>query len=107
MRSRIMENYSISIVGREFSSLVPKGNLPADLFRKEVPLSDLQANLSSFISKIGLSFEKIKSTIPNYVLDEITVNVEISATGGISLIGSVETGASGGITLKFKRCPNE
>lgn len=102
-----MENYNISIIGREFSSFVPKGNSPADLFRKEIPLSDLQTNLSTFISKISLSFEKIKSTIPNYVLDEITVNVEISATGGISLIGSVETGAAGGITLKFKRCPNE
>ena len=35
------------------------------------------------------------------------MSLEVSASGRISLLGSVGADASGGITLKFKRCTHE
>ena len=38
----------------------------------------------------------------NYELNEIEINVDVSVTGGIGLIGSVEAETSGGITLEIQ-----
>lgn len=47
-----------------------------------------------------------QSQSKKYSLDEIEVSVDISASGSIKLIGSVEVGASSGLKLTFKRNRN-
>ena len=102
-----MDNRTISIVGKETNTFISKGNLGAHLVCRDLPVDTLQTNLAEFINQLGTSLENVQSTIRNYVLDEIEVCIEISATGSISLVGSIEAGATGGVTLKFKRCLHE
>lgn len=99
-----MENCTISVVGKSSEAFVSKGSGGTRLVCKDLPVDTLQKNLAEFIDRLGASLESIQSRISNYDLDEIEINIEVSATGSISLVGSVEAGATGGITLKFKRC---
>ncbi len=99
-----MEGYKITVVGKESDDFVSQGNIGTRLVSRELPIETFQANLTVFIERLGVSLKNIQSGISNYALDEIEINIEVSASGSISLIGSVETGATGGITLKFKRC---
>lgn len=99
-----MENCIISIVGKESDTFISKGNGGPHLVCRDLPIDTLQKNLTEFIEKLGASLKNIQSGISNYDLDEIEINIEVSATGGISLVGSIEAGATGGITLRFKRC---
>lgn len=102
-----MEDYTISIIGKDSCDLVSKGKVETRLAYRNLPISTLQANLTDFITQLGTSLEHIQTGISNYTLDEIEINIEVSATGSISLVGAIEAGATGGITLKFKRCLHE
>lgn len=102
-----MEEYTISIIGKDSCELEPKGKAETHFSYRNLPINTLQANLTDFITRLGTSFENIKTEMSNYALDEIEINVEVSASGGISLVGSIEAGATGGIMLRFKRCLHE
>lgn len=102
-----MEDYTIEVLGKEHSEFISKGSAGSHLLYSKLPISTLQANLSDFITRLGTSLEHIQSNMLNYTLDEIEINIEVSATGSISLVGSIEAGTTGGITLKFKRCGHE
>lgn len=102
-----MENCVISIVGKETDTFISKGNSGTRLICRDLPIDTLQKNLTEFIGRLGTSLENIQSGISNYDLDEIEINIEVSATGSISLVGAIEAGATGGITLRFKRCLHE
>lgn len=99
-----MENCMISVVGKGSETFMSKGSGGTRLVCKDLPVDTLQKNLAEFIDRLGTSLECVQSRISNYDLDEIEINIEVSATGSISLVGSVEAGATGGITLRFKRC---
>lgn len=99
-----MEDYTIEILSKEHSDFVSKGGAGSHLLYSKLPISTLQSNLSDFITRLGTSLENVQSGISNYILDEIEINIEVSATGSISLVGSIEAGTTGGITLRFKRC---
>lgn len=102
-----MENYSISIIGREDGGLTGKGPFGSSLSAHKLPIETLRLNLLDFINKIETTLEGVNLKIKNYELDEIEMSLEVSASGRISLLGSVGADASGGITLKFKRCTHE
>ena len=97
---------TIEIVGYDDSNAVAKGygdRLPS----KPVDLDVLKASLSTFMEKIDGVFSAIKSDIQDtYELNEIDVKIEISGRGEVRLIGKLEAGASGGLTLKYKRKAN-
>lgn len=102
-----MESSTISVVGKEPSTFVSKGDTRTHLVCRDLPIDTLQTNLAEFIDKLEVSLKNVQSTISDYSLDEIEVSIEVSAAGSISLVGSIEAGATGGITLKFKRCSHE
>lgn len=97
-----MEEAKISIVGREdlpdakgFKNyVVTRGELSESIFEK---------NLSEFVSKIDSALSKVHSTISEYSLDEVELNIEISVSGSISLLGTIEGSTTGGVTLLFRR----
>jgi len=67
---------------------------------KQISVDTLKASLSSVSANLGEMFEGLKQ-VGNAELKEIQVAVEISAEGGVSLIGSAKAGMSGAITLTF------
>lgn len=99
-----MEDYTIEILGKENGEFTSKGSTVSRLLYNRLPISTLQTNLSDFVARLATSLENVQSGISNYTLDEIEVNIEVSATGSISLVGCIEAGTTGGITLRFKRC---
>lgn len=99
-----MSDKTISVIGKDYPQAQSKGlsnNFRVDC--KEVSLDTLRSNLSAFVNSLGITFDKMETTINNYELDEIEVKVDITVSGGVRLIGSMETGMDGGVTLKFKR----
>ena len=95
---------TISIIGRDSQPIQSKGLYNQTLFKQRALSIDvLRTNLSAFIESMSAIFDQTTASINNYELNEIEVNVDVSVTGGVSLIGSVDAGAAGGITLKFKR----
>lgn len=69
----------------------------------KVPLNTLAQSLSVFAAEMDKIFSDAQSESKKYILEEIEVSVDISASGSIRLIGTVEAGASGGLKLTFKR----
>lgn len=63
----------------------------------------LNKNLAAFMSSISEVFINIDYQLGAYKLDEIELGLAISATGGISMIGSAEIQAQASMTLKFKK----
>ena len=103
-----MPEKTISIIGKDYPQAQSKGlSNHSQIGCKEVLLETLKVNLSTFISDLGETFNQMTAEISNYNLDEIEVNVDISVSGGVRLIGSMESGMSGGVTLKFKRKKDE
>lgn len=99
-----MLKQNICIIGQEDSKIQSKGVLNQYQLRYgELPIEKLEANLSAFVESLGVVFDNLSAPIKSFELDEIEVKVDISINGGVSLVGSVEAGTSGGVTLKFKR----
>jgi len=61
----------------------------------------LKANLSALIEKLGTVISVAEAGTVGLVLDEMEVGIEITAEGGVVLIGTV--GATASMTLTFKR----
>lgn len=96
-----MEN-KISVIGHNYS-VQTKGSASFLLSRKDVSADIIQRNLSEFLALFSSALDSVEDSVGGFVLDEIAVNVSVSAEGSISLIGAIQAGTSGGITLKFKR----
>jgi hypothetical protein len=68
---------------------------------KQIPEDTLKENLRSLSQSVTAVFDDLQS-VGGYTLDEIQLQVEISASGGVQLIGSAEAGGKGAITLTFR-----
>jgi hypothetical protein len=68
-----------------------------------VPISTLQDQLRKLSELVeGAGFNKPSTS--GFVVDEITINAEVSATGEIGfLVAGVEASAKGSIEIKFRR----
>jgi hypothetical protein len=72
--------------------------------RREVSASDLKNNLSKFLSAMQTVLDGAPTAVAGYKIDEMEIEVEVSAEGGISLLGTGgKVGGKGSITLKLKR----
>jgi hypothetical protein len=60
----------------------------------------LRQSISNLTGQITSLFEDIK-TVGSYQLKEVQVHLEITAEGGVALIGNLKGGAKGAITLTF------
>jgi len=63
----------------------------------------LKNNLTGFLQSVNQLLSGIPKAMEPFKLDEIELAIEVNGEGNIQLIGGVKVGASGGITLKFKR----
>lgn len=97
------------------SKLVSKGSSKPDnntsnsssLVYRDLPIEKLKDSLNDFTDNVSSILQGVKKEINNYQLDEVELNVELSASGSIRLIGSVEVGTTGAIKLTFKRHDHE
>lgn len=71
-----------------------------------VPVERLRENLARLTEAVGQAFAGA-AQVGDFALDEITLQVQVSAQGGIALIGSAKVTGTGAITLKFKRPTSE
>ena len=102
-----MKENCIKVICRNDNLQLSKGAISSSFLTKNLSLDTLKTSLSDFVSKINDTLLDFNLKVKNYDLDEIEMTVEVSASGGVNLIGAVEAEATGGITLKFKRCKNE
>jgi hypothetical protein len=74
------------------------------LGRAEVPLETFRQRVTGFVDSIGEVITGIPEAFGKYQLDQVTVGVEVSAKGQISLLGSgVELAGKSGLTFTFTR----
>lgn len=69
----------------------------------QIDISVLSENLLNTLGDFQQMIEKIPEAKASYRLDEIELNLGVSAKGGIALIGKLEAGVQAGIKIKFKR----
>ena len=79
-----------------FSILKPD----ADIGLRQIPVDVLKGNLANLSLSVLNVLEDIKQ-VGRYKLKEVTLEVEVSANGGVSLIGTANLGGKGAISLKF------
>lgn len=72
----------------------------ADALLERIPLDKLQANLSNVCAGLTQALADIKE-VGKFRLQEVTIQVEVTAEGGVNLIGTATLGGKGAITLKF------
>lgn len=72
--------------------------------RIELPAEDLAKRLNEFLATMGSIVRQLPATVGAYELDEMTLQVEISAKGQVSLLGTGgEVGATGGLSFTLRR----
>lgn len=72
----------------------------ADSLLERVPVDKLRANLGEICSGLNQVLTNIKE-VGKFRLQEVTIQVEVTAEGGVNLIGTATLGGKGAITLKF------
>lgn len=65
-----------------------------------IDVERLRRSIGELTGDVAALFEDIEA-VGHYRLKEVQVSLEITAEGGVALIGSLKTGARGGITLTF------
>lgn len=67
---------------------------------RDIPADQLKKNLSSVCKDLMTTLEDIKS-VGKFRLKEVCIQAEVTAEGGIELIGTAKLGGKGAITLTF------
>lgn len=104
-----MPNASIPvIVARTVETDGTKGGLvkrTAEAVRNvaQVDVDVLKANLADLIGRVSAVIEVAEASAGALSLTEVEVGVEITAEGGVALIGTASVGATASITLTFQR----
>ncbi len=84
-----------------------KAGLPSfkKIAEKEIKISSekLAQNLQDFLESFKPVLEKQETKLGKFVINEIELNLAINASGGIDLIGKLDVGIEGGITIKLQR----
>ena len=63
-----------------------------------------QERLLAFLGSMDKALQKSPPTVGGFLVDSMSITLEVSAKGSISLLGTGgETGAKGGITFVLKR----
>ena len=67
----------------------------------EIPVDTLRASLAELTTKLSTLLADLK-TVGGFELAQVQVAVELTAQGGVHLIGNLTAGAKGAIQLTFK-----
>lgn len=102
-----MKNNELFVWGMDDTNARAKGAHSSTKILRSVDPRKLHDNLGGVIAEIKNVLSDLDTELQDFALDEIEVSIEISATGRIALIGSVEAGSTGGMKLKFRRHQNE
>jgi hypothetical protein len=70
---------------------------------KEVDAEKIQKSLRELVEQLSGIMKENKIKMGSLHLSELEVNVEITAEGGVALVGVAKAGIKGAITLKFSR----
>jgi hypothetical protein len=70
---------------------------------KEVDAEKIQKSLRELVEQLSGIMKEDKIKLGSLHLSELEVNVEITAEGGVALVGVAKAGIKGAITLKFSR----
>jgi hypothetical protein len=65
-----------------------------------IPTDRLKANLNNVCQGLAETLQDIKA-VGNFRLKEVIIQVEVTAEGGVELIGTAKLGGRGAITLTF------
>ncbi len=68
----------------------------------DVDLDTLKTNLEQLRAQVAQLFAADQAE-PGFRLKQVTAGIEISAEGGVRLIGSLTVGAKAAVTLTFER----
>jgi hypothetical protein len=72
--------------------------------REEVPIDALRTNLDAFLNGMEGALPAIPATMSGYQINEITLSLEVGASGKVSLMGTgAELSGKGGLTLTLTR----
>lgn len=86
--------------GDETKSLLSSKD--SGLILKDIDIAKLKSNLKQFTEGISEILPEIPSS-GSIRLKQFTAGVELSAEGGVTLVGSLKAGAKASITLTFER----
>lgn len=79
----------------------------SSLGRYPVPTSKIEAGMTDLLQKLGHVLGRVQQDageLAGMELDEISLSVEITAQGQVSLLGiGAQSGGKGAVSLKFKR----
>jgi hypothetical protein len=73
----------------------------AGRFVEHVPVAQLHQSLKDLTGALATVLADLKS-VGGYELSEVQVGVELTAEGGVRLIGNLTAGAKGALQLTFK-----
>ena len=71
-----------------------------EIVLRQIPIEPLKKNLASISEGLLNVLESVQQ-IGKFKLKEVTLQVEVSADGGIQIIGTAKIGGKGAITLTF------
>lgn len=70
---------------------------------RKIPLDTLRASLKPVVATLSALFDELADGSPGVQLREAQVGVQVSASGGVQLIGTTQLGATGVLTLIFRK----
>jgi hypothetical protein len=72
--------------------------------RTEVPVESVREHLASFLAGMESALEAVPRALSAFRVDEVTLTLEVSATGKVSLVGTgAEVTGKGGLTILLRR----
>jgi hypothetical protein len=75
----------------------------ADVVIRQIPVATLRKNLRVTVDALRSLFDEFADESHTMRLCEAQIGFEVSASGGIQLIGTAQIGAKGAITLVFRQ----
>lgn len=96
-----MSDNKMIVIGREFSTET-RGNINSVFRVGEIDPEVIKEQLNSIGQTLASSLDNIETGLKNYELSELTVKLEVSASGKVAILGNgVSSSGTGGIELKF------
>jgi hypothetical protein len=72
----------------------------ADIVVRDLPTERLRENLNKVCEGVASIVSDVRK-VGSFHLKEVTIQVEVTAEGGVELIGTAKLGGKGAITLTF------
>jgi Trypsin-co-occurring domain 1 len=93
-----MEDTISVIVAQENTKSIFGSGTPRQV---EIPVEKLKASLSSLVARLRDATSDIAAGAAGLSLKELEVGVELTAEGGVSLIGTAKVGGTASLKLTF------